>query len=101
MPTQITQHRDEHRRSTVLKIEGDLLHDDAVLIRSLVVDLLENQDENVVIDLADLDFLDSEGAHILSNLSALNRVAVDGAEIFLQTAVTDVERRAGSSRPDF
>lgn len=92
MPTQITQVRDEG--ATRLKVEGELLRDDASLIKSLVVDLLETPNENIVIDLADLDYLDSEGAHILSNLAAFNRVSIEGIEIFLQTAVNEVERRA-------
>lgn len=94
MPTHIKQLRDEDRKSTTLKIEGDLLHDDAVLIRNLVIDLLDVPDERVVVDLADLDYLDSEAAHILNNLTALSRVTIEGIEIFLQTAVNDVERRS-------
>ena len=91
MPTQITQVRDEG--ATRLKVEGELLRDDASLIKSLVVDLLETPNENIVIDLADLDYLDSEGGHILSNLASLNRVSLEGIEIFLQTAVNEVERQ--------
>lgn len=93
MPTQITQVRDKKRGSIRLKVEGELLRDDASLIRNLVVDLLERPDEDIVIDLADLDYLDSEGGHILSNLASLNRVTLDGIEIFLQTAVNEVERQ--------
>lgn len=92
MPTQINQFRDEARNATILRIEGEMLRDDAVLIKNLVVDLLETPNENVVIDLADLDFLDSEGAHILNNLAAVNRVTLTGIEIFLQTAINEVER---------
>lgn len=93
MPTQITQVRDEERGSARLKVEGELLHDDASLIKNLVVELLETPNEDVVIDLADLDYLDSEGGHILSNLASLNRVTLEGLEIFLQTAVNEVERQ--------
>lgn len=93
MPTHIKQTRDEQRGSTTLKIEGELLRDDAALIKTLVVDLLGTPDENIVIDLADLDYLDSEGGHILSNLASLNRVTLEGIEIFLQTAVNEVERQ--------
>lgn len=93
MPTQITQVRDEKRGSTRLKVEGELLRDDASLIKNLVVDLLETPDEDIIIDLADLDYLDSEAGHILRNLVSLNRVTLEGLEIFLQTAVNDVERQ--------
>lgn len=93
MPTQIKQIRDEARNATILRIEGEILRDDAVLIKTLVDELLETPMENVVVDLADLDYLDSEGGHILSNLASLNRVSLEGIEIFLQTAVNEVERQ--------
>lgn len=94
MPTEITEYRDERLNSTTLKVKGELMLHDAELIRSLVVRLLETPDASAVVDLADLAFLDSEGAHILSNLAGLNRVRLVGLEIFLQTAVNDVERRS-------
>lgn len=94
MPTQIKQIRDEARTTTIFRIEGEMMREDAVLIKNLVVDLLETPTESVIIDLADLDYLDSEGAHILSNLASFNRVTIDGIEIFLQTAVNEVERRS-------
>lgn len=94
MPTQITQTRDEKLGTTTLKVEGELLCDDAMLIKNLVVDLLETPNELIIIDLADLDYLDSEGAHILNNLASFNRLKLEGIEIFLQTAVNDAERRS-------
>lgn len=94
MPTEITQYRDERLNSTRLQVRGEMMRDDAELIRSLVVEILESPDESVVVDMADLDFLDSESAHILNNLASLNRVRLEGIEIFLQTAVNDVERRS-------
>jgi anti-anti-sigma factor len=94
MPTQITQLQDEGLNSTTLKVEGELLSDDAQLIKKLANELLETPDLNVFIDLADVSYLDSEAAHILNNLAAVNRVTLTGIEIFLQTVVNEVERRS-------
>ncbi len=90
MPTQITQ--TEHEFETCLKIEGELLYDDAVVIERLAKDILADSGVPVRVDLADIDFLDSEAASILVRMQANKDLIIDGMEIFLQSAVDAAER---------
>lgn len=89
MPTQITQRESDGR--TYLHVDGEMMFDDATVIERIVCDLIEEDDE-VVIDLADLDFLDSESASVLKHLANLNGVTIEGLEIFLQSAIDAAER---------
>lgn len=92
MPTQITQLRDEERGFTILRVDGDMLREDAVLIGRIVSDLVDESPDKVVLDLADLDFLDSEAASILRKLKDTFDVDIEGVEIFLQSAIDMAER---------
>lgn len=91
MPTQINQVRDSDRRVTILRVDGDLLHDDAVLIERIASDIRNESGDKVVIDLADLDLIDSEAAPILRQLAETDGFAIEGMEIFLQTVINNVE----------
>ena len=64
MPTNITQ-TERPDGGIVLRVSGEMLLDDAVLIERIVRDARDGRDTPVVIDLADLDFLDSESAAVL------------------------------------
>lgn len=92
MATQITQIDLNDRRRTILRVEGDMLYDDAMLLEKIATAInAENQNE-IVIDLADLDFLDSDAASILKRLEDLEGFEIEGVEIFLQSAVDMAER---------
>ena len=91
MPTHINQFRDEERGLTILRIDGDMLHDDAVLVERIARSLSSDLGEPVVIDLADLDYIDSDAASILRRLST-DGFHLEGVEIFLQSIVNHVER---------
>ena len=90
MPTQITQ--TEHQNETRLRVEGEVLYDDAIVIERLAKELLEESGVPVCVDLADIDFMDSEAASILVRCSQ-QRSRVDGIT-FLQSAIDTAERTA-------
>lgn len=92
MPTNITQTDDADGKVTVLRVDGELLHDDAVLVHKIATCIRNETGNDVVIDLADLDFLDSEAAPILRELADREGFSIEGIEIFLQSAVDMAER---------
>lgn len=92
MATQITQIDLPESNMTRLRVEGEMLLDDAVLLEKLVKCLSEENTTKIVMDLADLDFLDSEAASILKKLEDSHQCEIQGIEIFLQSAVDMAER---------
>ena len=97
MATQITQIDLPDRRRTILRVEGEMLLDDAVLLEKLATGITGESGNKIVIDLADLDFLDSEAASILKRLKDSNGCEIEGVEIFLQSAVDMAERASTST----
>jgi anti-anti-sigma regulatory factor len=95
MPTQITQVEDEERGKTLLRVEGVMMLEDAVLLEKIALDMRSGLGRDITLDLADLDFLDSESATVLRRLEDRHGFELEGMEIFLQTAVNDVERTPG------
>ncbi len=92
MPTTITEIIDEERGKRILRVEGELTGDDAVLLEKIALDLRGQSAQNLTLDLADLDFLDSESAPILQRMEREHGFEIEGIEIFLQTVVNEVER---------
>lgn len=92
MPTHIDQIDDEQRGTTTLRVEGELLGDDARLIERIGVEIREATGNHVIVDLADLDFMDSDAAPILRRLDRLDGFSIQGMEIFLQSVINEVER---------
>jgi anti-anti-sigma regulatory factor len=92
MPTKITELEDEERGKTILRIEGSLMRDDAILIEKIALDLRELRGKNITLDLADLDFLDSESAPILKRIERELGFEIEGIEFFLQTIVNEAEK---------
>jgi len=90
MPTEIVQTESNGR--TYLRVTGDMMLDDALLLEKIAIEMNEGIDGNLTIDLADLDFLDSESASVLRRIQVENGIAIEGMEIFLQTAIDLVER---------
>lgn len=88
----MTQVEDIERGKTLLRVEGSLMKDDAVLLEKIVLDMREQLDKNITLDLADLDFLDSESAPILKRLEREHGFELEGLEFFLQKAVAETER---------
>jgi anti-anti-sigma factor len=92
MPTQITQQ--ESHGHMVLRVEGELLLEDAILLERITAEMRAETDKPIMIDLADLAFLDSESAAVLKRLAGDPAIELQGLEIFLQTAVDQAERAA-------
>jgi len=92
MPTQINQIDLADERRTVLRVEGEMLLDDAILVEKIATSINEKNRNQIRIDLADLDLIDSEAASILKRLSDREDFEIVGAEIFLQSAVDMAER---------
>lgn len=92
MPTQITQLDDEENDRSILRVEGQLLRDDAELLGRIATDLTNSSGREIVLDLADVDFIDSEAASVLKHLQFSNIFEITGVEILLQNAVNEVER---------
>jgi anti-anti-sigma regulatory factor len=93
MPTTITEIIDEERGKHLLRVEGELTREDAILLEKIALDMREHLEENITLDLADLDFLDSESAPILQKMQNEHGFEIEGMEIFLQTLVNQVEKR--------
>ena len=92
MATQITQIDLPDRHTAILRVEGDMLHDDALLIEKIASAIRKETGNQIIIDLADLDFLDSEAASVLKRIKDLDGFEIEGVEIFLQSAVDMAER---------
>jgi len=93
MPTNITQTIDETDGHLTLRVEGEMMLDDAVLLEKLALEMRSHYGRELTIDLADLDFLDSDSAPVLKRLHAEHGFKIDGMEIFLQAAIDSAERK--------
>jgi anti-anti-sigma regulatory factor len=94
MPTNIIQTVDETSNRIILRVEGDMLLADALLLEKIAVGMRGDSDSDLTIDLADLDFMDSESASVLRRLAAENGFTIEGMEIFLQSAINSAERNS-------
>lgn len=92
MPTSMTQVEDLERGKTLLRVEGSLMKEDAVLLEKIVLDMRSQLEKNITLDLADLDFLDSESAPILKRLEREHGFELEGLEFFLQKAISQSEK---------
>ena len=93
MPTNINQTRDDIRGVTVLRVDGEMFLDDAVLIEKIANCIRQETGDTVSIDIADLDLLDSDAAPILKRLAERPGFEIEGMEIFRQSIVDHAERR--------
>ena len=96
MPTNIIQTVNDEDGSVTLRVEGDMMLEDAEVLEKIALGMRGDNFREVVIDLADLDFLDSESAPILKRLAKEHGFRIEGMEIFLQSAIDTAERTASS-----
>jgi len=85
---------DSERDATVLRVDGEMFHDDADLLKNIAMNAQIEFGKPVIIDVADLDMLDSDAASILRTFSDAGLFTIEGREIFRQTIVSDAERKA-------
>ena len=93
MPTTLTQIEDVERGKTVLRVEGEMTEQDALLLEKIALDLREQSGNNLTLDLADLDFLDSDSAPILKRMQREHGFEIEGIEFFLQSVINETENR--------
>ena len=93
MPTNLTELEDEERGKTILRVEGSMTLDDAVLLEKIALAMRAESGKNLTLDFADLDFLDSESAPIIKRLEREHGFEIEGIEIFLQSIVNEAEKR--------
>ena len=93
MPTNITQLDDPERNKTVLRVEGELLLEDAVLLEKIALEMRAANHPNISIDLADLDLMDSESASVVKKLEREHGFEIEGLQFFLQKIVEEAENR--------
>lgn len=93
MPTQITQTENAGNGNMLLRVDGEMMLEDALLLEKIALELHSDSGKNVTLDLADLDFLDSESAAVLKRMRDRDGFEIEGMEIFLQSVVNDVEGR--------
>lgn len=93
MPTNLTQLEDTERGKTVLRVEGSMTYDDAVLLEKIALDLRAQMGRNLTIDLADLYFLDSDSAPIIKRIEREHGFEIEGIEVFLQNVVSEAESK--------
>lgn len=92
MPTSITQVEDPERNKTILRVEGEMFLDDALLLEKIALGMREEIGRNLTLDLADLDLLDSESAPILRRMERESGFEIEGLQIFLQKVVDETEK---------
>lgn len=93
MPTNITQIEDTERGKMILRVEGSLTREDAVLLEKIALAMRADLNRNLTLDLADLHFLDSESAPIIKRLEQEHGFEIEGLQIFLQNIVAETEKR--------
>ena len=98
MPTKITQVEDAERGKMILRIEGSMTLDDAVLLEKIALELRGQLDSNLTLDLADLHFMDSESAPIIKRMEREHGFEIEGIEVFLQNVVAETEAKTNGNR---
>lgn len=92
MPTKITQVEDTERGKSILRVEGTMTEQDAVLLEKIALEMREESGQNFTLDLADLDFLDSDSGSILKRMEREHGFEIEGIEFFLQKAVDETNK---------
>ena len=93
MATQMTEIEDFERGKTILRVEGEMMYPDAVLLEKIALAMRAESGKNLTIDLADLDLLDSDSAAILIRLQREHHFEIEGIEFFLQNVIDEAEKR--------
>lgn len=93
MATRITQIDYDDDGSTMLRVEGEMFLEDALLLEKIAAEISSDLGMGVIFDLAELDLLDSESAAVLKRLNETPGYEIIGIETFLQTAIDEAEGR--------
>lgn len=93
MATKITQIDCDDDDATMLRVEGEMYLEDALLLEKIAAEIRSDPGSRVVFDLADLDLMDSEAAGVLKRLGNSRGYEIIGMEIFVQSAIDEAEGR--------
>lgn len=77
----------------ILRVEGSLTFEDAVLLEKIALEMRSELDRNLTLDLADLHFLDSESAPVVKRMQDVHSFEIEGLQIFLQNVVRETEKK--------
>jgi anti-anti-sigma regulatory factor len=94
MPTEITQTDAADSNLTILRVSGELMDEDAVVVERIAASIREESGRTIVIDLSGLAFIDSEAAPSLRRLEAREGVSIEGLDILLQSSIDYAERQS-------
>jgi anti-anti-sigma regulatory factor len=94
MPTEITQIDAADSDLAILRVSGELMKEDAVVLERIAASICEESGRTIVIDLSGLDFIDSEAAPSLRRLDTREGVSIEGLDILLQSSIDHAERQA-------
>jgi anti-anti-sigma regulatory factor len=94
MPTEITQTDAADSNLTILRVSGELMNEDAVIVERVAASIIEESGRMIVIDLSGLDFIDSEAAPSLRRLEAQEGISIEGLDVLLQSSIDHAERQA-------
>lgn len=94
MATKITQIDYDDDGATMLRVEGEMYLEDALLLEKIAAGIRSDLGSRIVFDLADLDLLDSEAAGVLKRLGSSRGYEIIGMETFVQSAINEAEGRS-------
>ncbi|MEW6130067.1 MAG: hypothetical protein AB1757_23735 [Acidobacteriota bacterium] len=92
MTTRITQVNG--RTKTILKIEGTLILEEALLLAQICADLRRQSDQDIALALDDLVFLDTSSAYVLNRLKHEAGITLEGAGFFVHQVLELVEQQS-------
>ena len=92
MTTRITQIEEQGGGDAVLKVEGSLTLEDALLLEIVCRDLRGQDGVGIRVDLSGLSYLDDESAAVLLGLKRLPGVLLEGAHLFVGQVLEQAER---------
>jgi anti-anti-sigma regulatory factor len=92
MTTRITQIEEHGGGDAILKVEGSLTFEDAMLLEKVCHDLRARHGRGVRVDLSGLSFLDDASASLLCRLKGLPGVALEGVHLFVQQVIELAEK---------
>lgn len=92
MTTRITQIEEHGGGEAILKVEGSLTLEDALLLEIVCHDLRGQNGGVVRVDLSGLSYLDGESAEVLLGLKRLPGVELEGARLFVWQVLERIVR---------
>ena len=87
MAVRITQTDDPERNHTILRVEGSLIGEDALVLEEIYLEVRVRLGRAVVIDLTALHVLDEASAALLRRLRHQPGVSLTGCQLFIKQMI--------------